>query len=659
MSGAHQGPPPREGTPHRVPPGEASSRRWPSEGPETTRASSALRRALSPVAPVAREQGQRPGVPAEPPQLRPTGLGLAPKFTLFIALAVAITSSIQAVVAYVQTSQEMDDRINEAGIQLVKAISSIDWSYWENFFQRPLLKTLSETKKTVNEILQQAYDRKAPKGPDGDSTGAEEVALRLGKAFETMEREVERAFPVDRSDGRSPLHALSKMAGAEAKKLGLHSPEIVNLIIVRDQQIVAGIEQTAIRLGDKVLLGSVGDVKIEEGYYQGRGRTRSFSKPIYQKSAAPEGGDPWSGAEGPLEQVAQVVLYLSAVKIDEAQARLFLQLLLPWLLSVGIGALLGWFLAGKVTHPVQALVEDMVAVSQGDLEHQTVPRSSDEIGLLARAFNRMTRGLKDAHVSELEQRAFDHELSIATEIQSNLLPKKIPKIARYDISAYYRPSKEVGGDYYDFITIGEQQLGIVVADVSGKGIPGSMVMAMARSLIRMEAVRNPSAADTMVKVNRILARDMRRGMFVTCLYAVLDVAKHQLVVSSAGHNPLVVIRQAKRAHELVNPNGIALGFDAGPLFERSMKEAKVDLAPGDRVVLYTDGCIEAMNIRDQEFGEERFYQLAVQLTDRPSTEFINLMVKVIDEHKGSAAQHDDMTVVTFRYGDPSAGRAPG
>ena len=241
-------------------------------------------------------------------------------------------------------------------------------------------------------------------------------------------------------------------------------------------------------------------------------------------------------------------------------------------------------------------------------------------------------------------------MGIASEIQSKLVPKEMPQIPGYDVGAYYRPSKEVGGDYYDFMQIDDEHLGIVVADVSGKGVPGSLVMSMARAFIRMEASRgrNLSASDTMIRVNRMLAQDMKKGMFVTALYCILNVQTRELSVSSSGHNPMILWRAAEKKIQLVNPSGIALGFDKGPVFDRSIKEVKTTLGPGDRIVLYTDGTVESMSPENEEYGDERFYRLCGGLAGRPADEFIKIVVRDLDRHQGSGPQHDDITIVTLR-----------
>ena len=254
-------------------------------------------------------------------------------------------------------------------------------------------------------------------------------------------------------------------------------------------------------------------------------------------------------------------------------------------------------------------------------------------------------------LNPVEKKMLQHELAIAEEMQSNLLPRRIPKIAGVDLSAYYRPSEEVGGDYYDFIEIDEDHLGIAVADVSGKGIPGAMVMTEARALLKSEAGRSLSPAETLLRVNKLLFQDIKRGMFVTMCYMVLAIRTRQLTLSSAGHLPLILRRRASRTCHSVNPLGLALGIDKGPIFEQKLKEQRVALEPGDRFVGITDGIAEAMNAGHEELGSHRLNALILAHGDRPSGEFVTKIIDGVERHQGSAPQHDDMTLITGRIDD--------
>jgi sigma-B regulation protein RsbU (phosphoserine phosphatase) len=246
-----------------------------------------------------------------------------------------------------------------------------------------------------------------------------------------------------------------------------------------------------------------------------------------------------------------------------------------------------------------------------------------------------------------EEAAAQADLARATKIQFNLLPDRIPTIRGYDMKVHYHSAKEIGGDYYDFIPIDHENLGIVVADVSGKGVPAGMIMTMARTILRLLARGNPSARNTMVKVNKFIARDIKNVMFLTVLYMVLNIRTSTLQVVNCGHNPLILWRA--KNYRLVNPQGIAVGLDLGPVFERTLKEDLIQIQRGDRIVAYTDGVVESMNERQEEFGEEAFLEIVSQHGDKSSAVFLNTLVNALTEHQGPATQHDDITVVTFKF----------
>jgi serine phosphatase RsbU (regulator of sigma subunit) len=258
----------------------------------------------------------------------------------------------------------------------------------------------------------------------------------------------------------------------------------------------------------------------------------------------------------------------------------------------------------------------------------------------------------DEDLDNTGKKMLEHELAIAADIQENLMPKKIPQVPGYEITAYYKPSQDVGGDYYDFIEIDRDHIGLLVADVAGKGVPGALVMVATRAYIRSEASKSTNIGEVVRRVNALLYEDIPRGMFVTMYYSILDLTKNSINCVSVGHNPLVLYRHATQSCHIVNPNGIALGIDRGPIFERTVKEQQVQLMPGDRFVIYTDGLVESMNKEHQLYGSQRFYRKVKECADRESSEFISMVVKSVEEHQGDAVQHDDITIVTARMVAP-------
>ena len=345
---------------------------------------------------------------------------------------------------------------------------------------------------------------------------------------------------------------------------------------------------------------------------------------------------------------AQAMLMLSSRRVGNKVNSIVARLALVGVVFVLFGVGLSFLLANMVTQPIKQLAADMVVVARGNLDHMTRVQSGDEIGLLASSFNHMVSSLRSAREVEKEAERIQSELDAAREIQANLLPEKIPEIPGYDFRAYYHSAKEVGGDYYDMFPLDYDHVAVVVADVSGKGIPGSMEMARTRTILQLVAPDAPSAAQAVIRTNANLAKTIKRGMFVTLYYAVLEIPTRRLTCVSAGHNAMYVYRAATGQVEAVNPNGIALGFDPGPIFERTLQEKTIQLYPGDRFVLYTDGVVEAMSPTHEEFGDERLINIIRSNPNATSRDLVNIIVRAIAEHQADAEQHDDITIVTGR-----------
>ncbi|MGH7144823.1 MAG: PP2C family protein-serine/threonine phosphatase [Planctomycetota bacterium] len=343
-----------------------------------------------------------------------------------------------------------------------------------------------------------------------------------------------------------------------------------------------------------------------------------------------------------------VELAYSREEVAKEVNRTVALLVLIGLFFVVAGLLFAYGLATTITRPINILIKDLEVVAEGNLDHQTDSHSRDEIGVLAATFNDMTNELRKAQERAIYMQRIEADLEAAREIQNRLLPKRKPNLPGIDLGVMYESAKQVGGDYYDFIPVDKETLGFVIADVSGKGVPAAMVMATTRTLLRLYAVANLSPADTLSKVNRELTRDLKRGMFVTALYMTLNPLNRELSVASAGHNPLIIYRAASKSVELENPNGIALGFDPGPIFNKVIREKKVTLQVGDRVVIYTDGVTESMNPARKEWGSDTLYEFTRQHADVPSEQFVTSLRETLRQHQGSAEQHDDISYVTFR-----------
>jgi phosphoserine phosphatase RsbU/P len=245
----------------------------------------------------------------------------------------------------------------------------------------------------------------------------------------------------------------------------------------------------------------------------------------------------------------------------------------------------------------------------------------------------------------LEKTRMDHELQLARELQASLIPHAIPRPPGWDFAALWQPAQIVSGDFYDFFPINLAPLqGLVIADVSGKGMPAALFMAMARSTIRASLTAACCPADCIAHANRVLCADAANGMFVTLCYAQLDPLTGELVYVNAGHNPPLLYRQAEDQFAELTRTGSALGVDETYLFD----QCTVRLNPGDWIVFYTDGVTEAINAQEQEFGRERLRQVVFDKRRAPATELVMALNHALHEFSGVAPQFDDITLVVMK-----------
>ena len=273
--------------------------------------------------------------------------------------------------------------------------------------------------------------------------------------------------------------------------------------------------------------------------------------------------------------------------------------------------------------------------------------SSDDRGLLSTLATQAAPALRVAQMIREQQRAIrererlNQELHVARSIQRTLLPKDLPSFPGWQLAAYYKPAREVGGDFYDFLSLKDGRLGIIIGDVTDKGIPAALVMASTRSMLRSVAHGESSPGAVLKQVNNLLYQDIPSRMFVTCLYAILDTANGKLIYANAGHD-LPYLKHNGRASELV-----ATGMPLGLMPDMSYEEKEATLAPGDSILFYSDGLVEAHNSKRDMFGFPRLMTLVEEHPD--STPVIDYLLSKLDGFTGSGwEQEDDVTMVSLQ-----------
>lgn len=350
------------------------------------------------------------------------------------------------------------------------------------------------------------------------------------------------------------------------------------------------------------------------------------------------------------EKIGEVHIIIGKEKIDKVMASRRLNIILITLLVLTICVMGIYFLITMIIKPLEILRQGVIAIGEGRLEHRIEIEGEDEFSQIAKAFNEMASKFKGVQESLLEQEKLQREIQVAKEIQHTLLPKNIPKAEGFDIASLYRSAKEVGGDYYDIFSVGKNLIGVIVADVSGKGVPGSLVMTIARTSIRLIAQENKSAKSVLVKVNNFIKEDMKKGMFVTAFYLVLDSFTRTINFASAGHDPLILYRAKENKVYYVKPKGFPLGISLpdDELFRKVMVEEKVKLEKDDMLVVYTDGVTEAMNGKRELFSEKRFIDFIKTNGKLTPAEFIEKLDNEIKEFTQGYPQSDDITVVAIK-----------
>jgi sigma-B regulation protein RsbU (phosphoserine phosphatase) len=243
----------------------------------------------------------------------------------------------------------------------------------------------------------------------------------------------------------------------------------------------------------------------------------------------------------------------------------------------------------------------------------------------------------------LEKQRMEEELALARGIQRNLLPTKLPDFEKVDIAAVNIPSREVGGDYYDVIPLGETRFGVAIADVAGKGAGAAMLMANLQASLHALVSTDLPISDVLCRINRFIFHNTGLDKFITFFYGELDIETGVFTYSNAGHNPPMKLDKQKQMEEL-NVGGIVLGMMENVSFDT----ATVRLIPGDALLLYTDGITETMNSAEEEFGESGVLSCFKQSLGQDASQIIERLINEARKFSGSDIQADDMTMVMMK-----------
>ena len=395
--------------------------------------------------------------------------------------------------------------------------------------------------------------------------------------------------------------------------------------------------------------------------------------------------------------VTEIYQRISATPLTQIGNYSVGQLLLILLAVVGglflaiqsVAFVMGLKLARSITGAVHELATGTEHVRRGDFTHRISVSSHDQLGDLADSFNSMTASVEDLLHEKAEKERLEQELRIARQIQMSLLPQGPLRLEGLSVTAHCEPAREVGGDYYDYLPLGDRRVGIIVADVAGKGTSAALYMAELKGLMLSLSQLHTSPRELLISANRIIAQHLDARSFITMTYAVVDMGTRTLTYARAGHCPLIylqgeggrgrgeeargtreegisaqaaggsrmqgavatqVVAASSRRAQIQAPDGLVLGLkiDNGERFETLLEEVTQPLGIGDVVLLFTDGVTEAMNEAGEPFGEERLAALVEEHGDLPFEELRERILREIHTFAGSASLHDDLTLVLLK-----------
>jgi serine phosphatase RsbU (regulator of sigma subunit) len=289
------------------------------------------------------------------------------------------------------------------------------------------------------------------------------------------------------------------------------------------------------------------------------------------------------------------------------------------------------------------------ALTAGDLDTVIDIPNDDELGDLAHSFNEMTKSIRQGREDALANERLTRELETARGIQERLLPAGEPELAGFEVTGASIPSREIGGDYFDFLMQDDRHLGVAIGDVSGKGMPAALLMSNLQASLQGQVIHPSSVAEIVTRVNNLIVGSTDPHMFATFFYGLLDLTSGTFTSTNAGHNPPLVLRN-DGSIELLKTGGLLLGMVSGVVY----KQETITLEPGEIIVMYTDGITEAVGPSAEEddpeamFGEEPLIEVVRRSSHLPAVGIKEAILDAVSQHTQGVAQSDDITLVVVR-----------
>ena len=352
------------------------------------------------------------------------------------------------------------------------------------------------------------------------------------------------------------------------------------------------------------------------------------------------------------KRLGHVVVAMRTSYVDAVIERARRQQSLILAISLLVGLTASFLILSHVLRPVSVLRDGIRRIAGGDLDTPVSIRDGTELGLLARAINDMAAELKRAQAEMVERERLAREMELAREIQGSILPSDRIVEGAFVIEGSQRAAAEVGGDYYDYFPLPDGRIGLAVADVSGKGLAGCLIMSMLCALLRADRGVAGSPAALLAALDERLGATLRRGSFVTMFYGILDPRTGGLTYASAGHNPTLVYRRSTGTVESLRTRGIPLGAIRGGAIRATLEDQTLVLEPGDTLLQFTDGVSEAFDVEGgEQFGHDRMMTALRETASGGPRGVIDGLFERLTRWSGDGSRLDDETIVVLHH-DP-------
>jgi sigma-B regulation protein RsbU (phosphoserine phosphatase) len=360
--------------------------------------------------------------------------------------------------------------------------------------------------------------------------------------------------------------------------------------------------------------------------------------------------------------VGEIYDRLVAVSASREFSRILVAILLflgiLFLIIQLVALAIGFVLARQITGAVHDLFVGTQHLQNRDFNHRIPVRARDQLGELAESFNVMTGEVRTLLKENAEKARMEQEMLAAREIQKKLLPSGPLNVPGLSSSSFCEPAREVAGDYYDFLRISDSELGVLIADVSGKGLPAGLYMAQLKVIVQSLARVHRSPRDFLIAVNRVVADNIDSKSFITMSYGVIDLDRRVMTFARAGHCPLIHVPgntpPGMRKAAVLAPDGLVVGLkldDGQELFDSLLQEVTIPLQTDDLLVFFTDGVSETMNGDYDCYGETRLAKVLEQYAHLPFEQLRSFIFADLRSFAGAADQHDDMTMIMLKV-DP-------